>query len=272
MRYLNTSEMLSEQIDLQNIVTVSVHEPLGFKKVFKDQRRNCSVLCLYNYGRREYTVPGNGIKFDLIGGDIMYVPQYAKYGFHIVDTDGKPFDHLIAIRFSMVDQSGEPVCFGEFPRVLIRDKLSHYFTLFHRIERVGDLRNSVMLLKSLVYALFYEILSELHCAETLKQPYSAIMPAINIMESDSARDIPIPELAKLCGVSETKFRRLFGEYTNGVSPVDYRNRLRIEKAERLMRTELVTVEYAAHEAGFHDLSHFYRMYKKFKDAPPIERQ
>ena len=61
-----------------------------------------------------------------------------------------------------------------------------------------------------------------------------------------------------------RFRLLFNQYTGGISPVQYRNALRMEQALRLIRTEEVTVEQAAREAGFHDMSHFYRLYKKHK--------
>lgn len=56
MRYLNTGELLSEQIDMQYLFTLSVHEPLGYERVFKDKNRNCNVLCIYNDGRRRYTL------------------------------------------------------------------------------------------------------------------------------------------------------------------------------------------------------------------------
>jgi transcriptional regulator GlxA family with amidase domain len=55
---------------------------------------------------------------------------------------------------------------------------------------------------------------------------------------------------------------LFKQYTGGESAVTYRNRLRLEQVERLLHTEQVTVEYAARKAGFHDMSHFYRLYKR----------
>ena len=103
----------------------------------------------------------------------------------------------------------------------------------------------------------------------MQQPWHVILPAIRLTEADPARDIPIPELVQLCGVSETRLRRLWNEYTGGISPVDYRNRLRIDLAEKLIRTEHITVENAAYQSGFRDIPHFYLMYRRFKGHSPL---
>ena len=262
---------MNESINLHSIVIAPVRQPLGYAYTFRNKMRNCSVLCLYVNGCREYSIADTDVHFTLSPGEILYVPQYSGYSFQITDTGGAPCDYMIAINFSMTDARGEPVNFGAYPRVLLRDRLSHYFTLFQRIETVGRSSScNAMLLKSLVYGLFHEILCELNFSETMASPYRTILPAVSRIENDPACDDPIPALAALCKMSQTQFRRLFSEYTGGLSPVDYRNKLRIEKADRLIRSESVTVEQAARESGFRDLSHFYRVYKRLKGHTPIQ--
>ena len=268
MRYLNTGELLSEQIDMQYLFTLSVHEPLGYERVFKDKNRNCNVLCIYNDGRRRYTL-ADGSEFYLEAGDILFIPQYSSYRFRIIDTGSEKLDYAIAVNFLMTDYDGNSISFGEIPRILLRDRQTHYYSVFKRLETSKTkMTHSMMLEKSLLYSLMYEILSELYKAEASQKPYGIIMPAIDEIESNPALDIPIPVLAERCGVSETRFRQLFRLYTGGISPVEYRNRLRIEMAERILYTETVTVEYAARESGFNDIAHFYRMYKKYKGTVP----
>ena len=268
MQSLLTAQMLSEDIQLQDIVIHVVHEPLGFVYSFCRKPRDCNVFYLYNIGRREYSLV-NGEQFTLEPDCILYVPQDAKYSFRITDTGDTPYDWGIAIRFRMKKRDGEPVCYGEQPRVLIHDWLNHYFTLFRRIEDTSRSSSDVMLQKSLLYAVLYEILCEIQLTEVDNQPWSVILPAIHLVESDPARDIPIPELARMCGVSETRFRRLWSIYTNGVSPVEYRNRLRINLAEKFIRNGSMTVESAAYQAGFRDLSYFYRLYRRLKNKNPL---
>ena len=272
MRILTAHQMLTEDLILQDVLINSVHEPKGFSSSFQEKPRDTSVLFLYNAGCREYFVADDR-DFPLRPGDILYIPIGARYIFRITDTGEQPQDYGIAINFRLRDKSGEDVCLTDAPRVIHRDRLAHYFTLFSRIEAAGrDRINNGMLVKSLVYALLYEIFSELQLSEVMKQPWHVILPAIRLTEADPAQDIPVPGLAQLCGVSETRFRRLWNEYTGGISPVDYRNRLRIDLAEKLIRTEHITVENAAYQSGFRDIPHFYRMFRKFKGTAPLERE
>ena len=67
--------------------------------------------------------------------------------------------------------------------------------------------------------------------------------------------------ADLCGMSEAGFRRLFREYM-GVSPVDYRNDIRLINARNKLQSGEYNVSEAAYESGFSNLSFFIRLYKK----------
>ena len=67
--------------------------------------------------------------------------------------------------------------------------------------------------------------------------------------------------AELCDMSETNFRRLFGEYM-GMSPIDYRNDIRLINAKAMLQSGEYNVSEAAFESGFSNLSFFIRLYKK----------
>jgi len=269
MRYLEIVPLLSEEISIENICVLPIHEPLGFKRIFDQKKRHCNVLCIYNIGKRLYHIQDTGENFTLSAGDILYIPQHSEYNFEITETGDENYDYAIAIDFVMRDKSGENVCFGRYPRILTHDRMNHYYTLFHRLECLGNtVSTNIMFQKSLVYALFYEILCEIRNQASERDPYRLIAPAIDILEHNPAYDCSIPALAKQCGIGETYFRKLFSKYSGGISPTEYRNRLRLDMAEKLLRTEMVTVEYAAMASGFHDLSHFYRLYKKYKGTTP----
>lgn len=264
MRRLTAAELLSEEMNIDNICVIPVREPLGREGCFTDKKRHCNVLFLYLAGKRRY-VTEDGAEFDLLPGQILYVPQHAIYRFHIVEAGENDLDYAIAINFLMKDLAGKSVCLGDQPRILLKDTLGHYLLRFQRALSIDTgIKSNYMPLKSTVYALFYELLNELHISESATSPWRAILPAIDLIESLPSEDIPIPMLAKQCGVSETLFRQLFKQYTGGESAVAYRNRLRLEQVERLLHTTQMTVEQAAREAGFHDMSHFYRLYKRYK--------
>ena len=268
MRILEIKDIMNEDIDIRDICVLTIRERVKMKATFKS--RSCSVMFLYLSGKREY-IPDGEKPFFLLPGDIMYVPEGSSYKFSILE--GNPLDHAIAINFSMRDKNGEAVSIGKYPTVLTKDKMKHYEALFLRalLSDSGKKARS-LLLKSDVYRLFYEIFTERLYKEHEKLPWKEIVPAIDKIESVPSEDTPIPELSRLCGVCETKFRKLFQQYTGGLSPVEYRNKLRIEQVERSLRTNEITVEKAAREAGFRDMAHFYRLYKKHKKEARSERE
>ena len=67
--------------------------------------------------------------------------------------------------------------------------------------------------------------------------------------------------AELCNMSEVNFRRLFKEYT-GLSPIDYRNDVRLSKARSKLQSGEYNVSEVAEICGFSNLSFFIRVYKK----------
>ena len=80
--------------------------------------------------------------------------------------------------------------------------------------------------------------------------------------------LQVSEMAKLCGVSECYFRKLFKEYS-GESPVDFRQRYRIEKAKQLLLSdEGFTIGEIAEELNFTDIYHFSKTFKKYTDISP----
>lgn len=258
MRYLAIKDFLNEDIDIRDIRVLPVRERVKTKNVFKN--RACSVMFMYLSGRRRY-VPSEGESFYLNPGGILYVPEGSAYSFCILEGD--PLDYAIAVNFSLKDKSGEPVCIGKSPTVIASDAHKHYEALFLRaLNTDAGAKARTLLLKSYIYRLLYEIFTEKLHQEYGDLPWKSILPAIDRIESCPAKDTPIPDLARLCGVCETKFRKLFSQYTEGLSPVQYRNKLRMEQVVRSLKTQETTLEQAAHEAGFRDMAHFYRLYKK----------
>ena len=259
MRYLEIKDFLNEDIDIRDVRVLSVRERIKTKNLFK--KRAYSVMFMYISGRRQY-VPSEGEPFFLNPGDVMYVPEGSAYKFCILEGD--PLDYAIAVNFLMRDKSGEAVCLSKAPTVLINDTPKHYEPKFLRaLATDSGTKSRTLLLKSEIYRLFHEIFTEKLYKECEALPFREILPAINKIEACPAEDTPIPELARLSGVCETKLRKLFSQYTGGLSPVQYRNRLRLEQVTRSLKTQEITVEQAAREAGFRDMAHFYRLYKKY---------
>ena len=75
------------------------------------------------------------------------------------------------------------------------------------------------------------------------------------------------DLVKLTNVGECQFRRSF-KALKGMSPIKYRNMLRMTKAIDLLKTGEYSVVEASMIVGFDDPSYFSKLFKKqFGQSP-----
>lgn len=96
----------------------------------------------------------------------------------------------------------------------------------------------------------------------ISNKFIKLLPVIAEIEQRYYDNYKIDHYAKMCNMSESGFRRLFHEYTQ-LSPIEYRNIIRLKKAKQFIQCGEYTVEEAANEVGISNLSFFYRLYKKY---------
>lgn len=94
-----------------------------------------------------------------------------------------------------------------------------------------------------------------------------IAPALAYIDKNYMQPITIGELAELCFISETQFRRVFHSIMN-TSPLDYLNSTRIYKACGLMRSTDASILLISEQVGFHSISSFNRCFSKFMETAP----
>lgn len=84
------------------------------------------------------------------------------------------------------------------------------------------------------------------------------------------RTIALGELAKVCGVSEEHFCRLFKSYT-GMRPFDYITRIRVQRAKELLaRNRDMTIGEISARTGFQSNSYFSMVFKRSEGCTPDE--
>ena len=94
-----------------------------------------------------------------------------------------------------------------------------------------------------------------------------IRPALVHIELHYHEDLKIKELAGICNISEPYFRRLFGSCMK-VSPLEYINIIRIQKACELLQKEDVSMSSLAWKTGYSSVSTFERNFKKIVGESP----
>ena len=94
-----------------------------------------------------------------------------------------------------------------------------------------------------------------------------IYKGIIFLENNYLQDISVGNLAEMCSTSEGNFRRLFKKYKN-MSPITYRNYLRIKKACDLLGSGEYSVAEAAEAVNIPDVCYFYKLFAKFMNTTP----
>ncbi len=96
-----------------------------------------------------------------------------------------------------------------------------------------------------------------------------IAAALSYINRNYAMPMKAKDLAYVCNMSETHFRRVFEEYVN-MSPMDYVNLVRVQKACELMKRSDESMDGIAGKCGFSTTSTFNRNFKKFLDTSPYQ--
>lgn len=126
-------------------------------------------------------------------------------------------------------------------------------------------------LKELVYTLIRRSSSmpEIEEPKIKGSNMSQIATALDYVNKNFDKQIRIGELAKKCGMSETHFRRIFEDFIN-MSPMDYVNLIRIQRACDYMKKSNDSMDLVALKCGFTTTSTFNRNFKKFLNTSPYQ--
>lgn len=108
--------------------------------------------------------------------------------------------------------------------------------------------------------------------EMLKEKKNAMKrleQAFNYIDGHYSEKLTLDEVAAAAFMSSTYFSSYFRKVTN-ISFSEYVTRLRIAHARELLRDKEKSVTEIALECGFHNISNFYKLYKKYVGKPPRE--
>ncbi|MDR1336137.1 MAG: AraC family transcriptional regulator [Tannerella sp.] len=96
-----------------------------------------------------------------------------------------------------------------------------------------------------------------------------IKKAIAYIRASYRLNITIAGVAVHSGVSERYLRRLFADHLN-LSPVDFLNRIRINKAIELLRNTEMSVKEVCYACGFQSPQYFSKLFKRQTGRTPRE--
>ena len=101
-----------------------------------------------------------------------------------------------------------------------------------------------------------------------KEPDEKILSILNYIQSNY-KTVSLPELSSKFNYSERHITRLLKEYT-GDTFLDILQSTRIQKAANLLTNPDLTIQDIIELIGYTDISHFYRVFRKYYHMTPIQ--
>ena len=200
-------------------------------------------------------------------GSIVYLPYDCLYesGWE-EDEPG----NYITINFIQHNRDGEIICFGDELCLLVRDKGERFLHCFGDMLQFwqSDSLNAPLKCYSQFWGILYDISIYLE-KRSIRSANKVIYPGVLYLENNFLSDFTVDDLAQMCAVSVCTFRRLFHQL-KGVSPITYRNRLRMEKAKMLLHSGEYSVSEVSRIVQCANIYYFSRMFKQHFGIAPSE--
>ncbi len=215
--------------------------------------------CISPEGEEDMTVSASSL---------VYIPEGSRYVLRYAE-DGTVF---VLVNCHMFSPDGTAACLDEKIRILAHDGSDRLIGgIMTKLEMCSAAENpsAAYRRKELVYRLLSVSVGEIPPYEMNSPKYAGIARGVLLLQQTYLENIPISEFAAACRVSVSSFRSLFTELY-GISPIRYRNRLRINRAQLLLRDSGCTVAEAAYASGFDNVGYFCRYYKKTTGETPLE--
>ncbi|SFD10187.1 AraC family transcriptional regulator [Butyrivibrio sp. YAB3001] len=147
-------------------------------------------------------------------------------------------------------------------------------TVMEELEQKG--MNYQISVKGLMLSLFMKLM-RIYAEECGKKSDNkvahdnaiVISPALDYIKENYMMNFPIEELADMCHLSQTHFRRVFHEIMN-TSPLNYLNTTRILQSCILLRTTEESILTISEQVGFRSVSSYNRHFSEIMGTQPSD--
>lgn len=239
------------------------------------------TLCLVAQGRKQAMLGTTSYVYDpakyLIAsvdlpvmGSVIEASQAVPYLCLALDLDTAVLSEL-ALRHPLREESVSAPPAG----ITLNDTTAELLDAAVRLAGLLDRPRDIEALAPLVIReMLYRLLTENgnSIIRQMAQAYSRlnqIAKAIAWLRSHYNEGCRIDELVEIAGMSRSSFHAHFKAITS-MSPLEFRNQLRLQEARRLMVTEAVDAAEAGYAVGYESPSQFSRDYARLFGMPPAK--
>lgn len=204
-------------------------------------------------------------------GDIGFIPKGTKYSVLMKNKTEFKID-TCTINLNIFDENREEILLSDKISIIanrsdnmIDVHLKNLFDIFYRTEKVGEreVRNLSKIKGE--FFLLLDLISE--STSQRRDFYYPIRRGVEAFANEWNLNEKIEKYAELSGMSETYFYRCFRKWS-GISPIEYRNNLRLSNAESLLRCTDMKISEIAESVGFEDPFYFCKLFSLKYGASP----
>lgn len=236
---------------------------------YKPQVLHCTIegrknSTLFYIRRGTYLYRYRGGEVHAQSGDIVYVPRGGHYTYDIPSAEDT---FTVQTEFDIFEGE-EAITFSSHPTVLLRGATRETAALFETVV-TAILGGSDPLYTTGNFLLLLSEFARRQTPSASHAPSEKIQTAVEYLRYHFTEPVSVGELAKLCFLSETHFRRLFSRGM-GMSAVRYKNRLLTDAAKNLLHTEDRSIGEIADALGFPSVYAFSQSFKRESGLSPSE--
>ena len=193
-------------------------------------------------------------------GSVIYLPYDVEYKSY---WNTKSEGEYVSFNFLLSDSHGNHINLSDGYEKIAEDNSGRLMELFEKSYEcyLKHGRYADILLQSYFYRILYSCIRRFdeRCSEESYEG-SPIYKAMVYLNDNFISDIEIEELAKISNMNVSTFRNEFKKY-NGISPLKYKNKLKMRHAKELLESGLYTVSEVADSVNCTDISHLNKLYK-----------
>ena len=190
-------------------------------------------------------------------GDFIYLPKNSIYKarFHINEGEVE----TLLVNFDLDD--GE-----DFPIPPFYNSYDESFQLETAFKRICDLQfeEDADYLKQAYFYLCFHVIFNNYIHNRHSVDTELIARAKALLKND---ELSVEEIAEELKISASGFRKKFKEAV-GLSPAQWRNENRIERAKHLLITSDLSIDAIAEQTGFYDTPYFYKKFYSIVGVTP----
>ncbi|MBO5313469.1 MAG: helix-turn-helix domain-containing protein [Clostridia bacterium] len=204
----------------------------------------------------------NGTVFSLKKGAVVLFPPKFKYHYW-----GEPPSKYLCVHFtgSHVEKTLIDLGFPLEPYTMESDFSPKIESLF--IKMVEQYRTNAPFLQYSLSCLLEEILLTIAIMKMKSSGYRALKDSIKYIHTNYTEKIQIPDLARMEGLSNSRFITLFSRET-GKTPIEYILELRLSRACELLLSTDMEISLIGAASGYKDQYFFSKIFKKHIGLSP----